>query len=648
MILKSVRVENFKCIEDSNQFSIGPVTCLVGKNESGKTALLQALYKLHPDVPEAGDFEALIEYPRRKWSEYKERHETDPDNVLTTVWELDKADIEVIAQKLGTDALKKATVIATKGCDNVRRWDIEIDEQRVIAHYLSSAELDEEELADLAEPETIADLIAKLRNIEAPSEHQSALLNSLQERFPDEDPAQAAIGILENRLPTFLYFDDYYKLAGEVSINDLMKRQAENRLEPAHRVFISLLDLVGTSPEDIDHIGRFEELVAELEAVSNRLSQEIFEYWSQNKHLEVEFHFDHARPQDSPPFNEGYIFRTRIKNRRHGVTVSFDERSAGFVWFFSFLVWFSQVKRNYGENLFILLDDPALSLHARAQADLLRYINEKLKPHHQVIYSTHSPFMIDPENILSVRTVEDVVVDENIQGTKVGDKVFSTDKDTLFPLQAALGYDITQTLFVGKHTLLVEGPSDLLYLNWFSQELKERRGEYLDRRWVVTPCRGVDKIGSFIALFGGTELYVAVFTDFHKGQKGKVRSLKESELLRAGHVFSAEMYVDQDEADVEDLLGRSCYIALINKCYSLDEPHRLPEERPSDAPIRVLKEVKNHFATLTTETPEFDHYKPALFLLENTAELRTALPDFDQALDRFEKLFKDLNALLTG
>jgi len=452
---------------------------------------------------------------------------------------------------------------------------------------------------------------------------------------------------LESCLPTFLYFADYYKLPGQVSIEDLSQRRAENRLETAHRVFIALLNLVGTSPENIQSMGQFEELVAELEAVSNRLSQEIFEYWSQNRHLEIDFRFDNARPQDPPPFNSGYIFRTRIKNRRHGVTVSFDERSAGFVWFFSFLIWFSQVKRNYGEDLFILLDDPALSLHARAQEDLLRYINEKLKPHHQVIYTTHSPFMIDPDNLLSIRTIEDVVIDEEIEGTKVGDKVLSTDADTLFPLQAALGYDITQTLFVGKHTLLVEGPADLLYLKWFSEQLQERGKEYLDRRWVIAPCGGIDKIGSFLALFGGTKLHVAVLTDFHTGQKGKIRSLKESDLLRAGHVFSAEMYVGEDEADVEDMLARSLYITMINKCYSLNGPHKLPKAKPPNAPIRVVKEVEDHFATLPPESPEFDHYMPALFLMENTADLRTALPDLDQALDRFEKLFKDLNELLT-
>lgn len=94
----------------------------------------------------------------------------------------------------------------------------------------------------------------------------------------------------------------------------------------------------------------------------------------------------------------------------HEVTVDFDDRSAGFVWFFSFLVFFSQVKKIHGDNVVLLLDEPGLSLHAKAQAHLLRYIDEKVKPHHQVIDSTHPPFMIPSDNLLAARTVEDAVI----------------------------------------------------------------------------------------------------------------------------------------------------------------------------------------------------------------------------------------------
>ncbi len=646
MLLKSARVENFKCIEDSSEFAVGPVTCLVGKNESGKTALLQAIYKLNPAVKEEGEFNYL-EYPRVRWSDYKKRRAASPDDVLTTVWELSDEERLSLRDKFGPDALKTATVTVTKGYDNKQYWDLNIDEKKVVAHYLRSAALYHEEMSALERAETISELISVLRSKEFPSVPQSALLNALERNFPNGDPTLAAVNILKGRLPTFVYFADYQKMPGQVSIDELMRKQREQRLQFGERVFLALLDLADTKPEEIQNIGRFEELVAELEAVSNRLSEEIFEYWSQNRHLEVDFRFDAARPADPAPFNTGYVFRTRIRNKRHGVTVSFDERSSGFVWFFSFLIWFSQVRRYFGENLFILLDEPGLGLHARAQADLLRYINEKLKPSYQVIYTTHSPFMIDPENVTGVLTVEDLVVDDRVQGTKVGGRGSAVDADTIFTVQAALGYDITRSVFAGKPTLLVGDPSDFLYLKWFSRELQSRRREHLDPRWIITPSGGIEKIASCLALFGSNRAPVAVLTDLNGEEKEKVRNLKESDLLRKGNVFSAEMYVDQDEANIEDLLGRSLYITLVNNAYTLEGPHRLLEEKAPDAPVSVVKEVESHFATLPPTFARFDPYTPASYLIENTIALRGALPDLERALERFERLFKDLNKVLT-
>lgn len=644
MLLRAAKIENFKAIENSERFSLKEVTCLVGKNEAGKSATIQALYKLNPDVPEKGDFDPLIEYPRRKWSKYKERHETNPDNVLTTEWELDTEDIHALEVKLGPNTLEDKKLIIRKGYDNQRNWSLKIDEEQIAKNYLTKSKLYKRELTKLEELTTITDIVNELKSKESSlSERQTRLLKTLQQNFPEGKPLSEAIKILKERLPTFVYFAEFYNMSGKVSMNDLTKRINENRLETPNRIFMALLDLVGTSPEELNSTGRFEELVAELEAVSNRLSQEIFEYWSQNRYLEVDFDFAHARPEDPPPLNSGWVFHTRIKNRRHGVTVSFDERSAGFVWFFSFLVWFSQVKKNYGEKLIILLDDPGLSLHARAQADLLRYIKEKLSPNYQVIYTTHSPFMIDPDNLLAVRTVEDVVTDKKILGTKIGDNVLASDPDTLFPLQAAIGYDITQTLFIGKNNLLVEGPSDLMYLKWVSKELNAIGKEGLDPKWVIVPCGGVGKVGSFMRLFGGSKLNVVVLTDFHKGVKNQVRSLRESEILRASHVFSADMFVDEDDADVEDLFGRDFYISLINKCYSLDESQKLPEKKPETAPIRVIEEVENHMKALEKH---FDHYTPSVFLTENSARFRLSLTKDMKAIKRFEELFKQINKLL--
>jgi predicted ATP-dependent endonuclease of OLD family len=96
---------------------------------------------------------------------------------------------------------------------------------------------------------------------------------------------------------------------------------------------------------------------------------------------------------------------------------------------------------------------PGLSLHGRAQKDLLKLIDQRLAPRHQVIYTSHSPFMIDPDHLERVRTVIDKV------GTKVSPEIFKADEDTAAPLLTAMGIEMTQTLFIGEHTLLLEGPA---------------------------------------------------------------------------------------------------------------------------------------------------------------------------------------------
>lgn len=641
--LTNVRIENYKCIEDTEPFSVSPVTCLVGKNESGKSAILEALHKLNPADPNGVQFDDLMDYPRRKWSEYKEQATSNPANVLTTVWELEQGDVNALAEVLGPKALRAKHVTLRKGYDNILKWQVDLDEKEIVSFLLKQGKVTGTSAADFKQIESIQDLAEKLDQLPAENELRSAALEQLA-KLSQRDAAATAGEILSARLPKLLYFTEYSRMPGQIAVDDLLQKQQQGTLSDNEKVFRALLSLVKTTPEELRDMSAFEPLIAELEAVSNRLTDEIFTYWSQNKHLDVDFRVDHARLGDPPPLNSGWIFRTRVHNRRHRVTVGFDERSSGFVWFFSFLIWFSQLRNNFGDNMVILLDEPGLSLHGKAQHDLLRYIEERLKPDYQVIYTTHSPFMVNPSDLLRSRTVEDVEEDGVVLGTKVGDKIFSTDADTVFPLQAALGYEITQSLFVGEHTLLVEGPSDLLYLRWFASQLAKAGRVSLDRRWVICPCEGIDKIGSFLALFGGNRLNIAVLTDYRRGIKAKVRSIQESRLLKDGHVFTAATYAGQDEADMEDVIGRAAYVELVNRAYGLGAKLAITAASLPAGP--VVPEIEKRFQTMPPEVAEFDHFTPALFLLENSDAMRATLPDLDTSLERFEALFRDLNSLL--
>ncbi len=645
MRLMEARVRNYKCVLDSNWFTIDDLTCLVGKNESGKTAVLEALEKVSSVDKDRQDF-SETDYPRINQSEYEDSNEVAV--AVDTRWELDDDEVEYINGLVGIDVLRSHTVVLSKDYDNERVWSIDLDNQAAVSALLKESGLNATDRNPLNGIVTPADLIKTLKNLTTPTPRQTTFLKELNEQLPQGSLRATVTAYLGSRVPSFVYYSQYDRLPGRVSVNQLLSAKSSGTLKQLEgaKVFISLLSMVGITPEQLNSIATSEGLISKLEGVQARISRQIFKYWSQNKHLKVRFRFDAAKPGDPPPYNEGMVFQTRIENTRHEATINLSERSTGFIWFFSFLVWFSEVRREHGNNLIVLLDEPGLSLHGRAQYDLLRYIKEELLAKYQVIYTTHSPFMIDASDLLSCRTVEDVVTDgDEVIGTKVGQDILATDRDTLFPLQAALGYELTQSLFVGEHCLLVEGPSDLLYLQWASDQLRARGRTGLDLRWTITPCEGLAKVSSFMVLFGGNNLHIAVLTDFSHGDKAKVRALRESELLREGHVFTADMFVaGASEADIEDMLGRSFYVSLVNAAYELKDATLLPNAKPKSAPQRVTLEVEGHFRTLPASVAEYDHYHPATYLIRNGERL--TLDGLDEALDRFEAFFKQLNAKL--
>src|SRR2546427_1650294 len=114
--------------------------------------------------------------------------------------------------------------------------------------------------------------------------------------------------------------------------------------------------------------------------------------------------------------------------------------------------------------------------------------------------------MVDPAHFERSRIVQDLSIEPDREippgeeGTKVLADVLDASGDSLFPLQGALGYEIYQTLFIGPNSLVVEGVSDLLYLQTMSALLEAQGRTGLDARWTVTPVGGADKVPTFLAL----------------------------------------------------------------------------------------------------------------------------------------------------
>ncbi|MFL9913253.1 AAA family ATPase [Paraburkholderia sp. RL17-337-BIB-A] len=127
MRLNAVHVTNFRSVEDSGKFNVGNMTCLVGKNEAGKTALLSALYGLNAYGTLI--YDKTRDYPRRFVSDFDERHPEGRSIVVNTSWVLDHIDVAAVAAVLGDKALIKPEIGLTRGIGYEKKeWDVPVDD----------------------------------------------------------------------------------------------------------------------------------------------------------------------------------------------------------------------------------------------------------------------------------------------------------------------------------------------------------------------------------------------------------------------------------------------------------------------------------------------------------------------------------------
>lgn len=602
------------------------------------------------------EFDEVIDYPRRFSTRFDERHPDGKAEVIRTWWRLEDADKAAVEEHFGAGVLKGDAFQSEFGFryeNEIRLWTIDIDQGKALENLVSRHALDATERNVLHGVNDGQAADKALTGLAERTPKQEALLQDIK-KSTGSSFTKGVIAVLAARQPKFFFTSHFERMSGMVSIEKLQQDKQNNTVSVGDKIFLDFLEYAGTTLEDLKNVDRREELKAKCEAASNEITEEIFQFWSQNNALEVVIEIDNAKPKDPVPFNTGMVADIRIKNTNHKATLPLSERSAGFVWFFSFLAQFKQLKKTPGNgNAVILLDEPGLTLHGKAQGDLLRYIVERLLPDHQVIFTTHSPFMVPMDRLADVRIVEDVVIEKlgkrpEVKGTKVRSDVLEVSDDTLFPLQGALGYEVTQSLFIGANTWLVEGPSDILYLQVVSQALIKRRRVGLNPKWTLCPSGGIDKIAPFVRLFGGNRINMAVLSDIANGDKTKIENLKKANILKAGHFYTCADFTAQVEADVEDLFETDLFVEMLNGAYKPPSAKvvikaNLMAANPSP---RIVKKAEALFKLMPSSVAEFDHFGASRWLLENPSVLDADTPAVNATLDRFEQIFKSFNQLL--
>ena len=165
MKLIRARVKNFRSVEDSNEFEISGLTCLVGKNEAGKTAVLHALYGLRPF--RSFVFDRVRDYPRRYLSRFDDRHPDGESQVIRTWWVLGNEDLAAVEEQLGEGICTshEFEVWACIGHEG-SYWKLAIDQRACLRHLEKKHKLDAAERSVLKSADTTEQAVPPLTKME--------------------------------------------------------------------------------------------------------------------------------------------------------------------------------------------------------------------------------------------------------------------------------------------------------------------------------------------------------------------------------------------------------------------------------------------------------------------------------------------------
>lgn len=628
MKLTKVTIHKYKSFLTEQTYEVeSQITRIVGKNESGKTALLEALAKSNYFEDNADfQFNKDLDYPRSEL--IKAKHENPA--VLTCEYELSDEDVESVEEDFGKGIISKQTFSLNSYYNNTHTTtgvtvDFDVFKDWLITSF-DVGDQGKELLRAAASFSDLENVVSENDTTPGMKEIQTELNKIKKGAGKWKNPLEGYIYLtyISPAVPKLWYFSDYFSLPCRINLNEFSAGTPTGSMSSEEfKIAKALFELSGLQVSDIQSEANFEAFKAQLEATSNSITDDMFEYWTTNQNLEIRFDIEHTA-------NNVRYLNIRIYNSKHRVTLPLKNRSKGFLWFFSFLVWFSKIQGNKDSKYILLLDEPGLSLHASAQNDLLRFIDEKLAPEYQVIYTTHSPFMIDSLKLNEVRTVYDT---QNPKiGSVVSDAVEEKDSDTLFPLQAALGYTIAQNLYVSPQNLLVEGISDLVYLNHFSTILKSMGKEGLSDDVTIVPVGGADKIATFISLMRGNELSTVCLLDTFTDQGAEVRlkRMVEQKIIADKKILYYHSIIGQAFADIEDLFSKEEYLILYNGAFGTSvQIENLDVNKPIMSQLKRLNGNKS-----------FNHYSPANYMAKNVG----AFTFSQETIERFEKLFVQINS----
>ncbi|MFF2521477.1 AAA family ATPase [Streptomyces liangshanensis] len=609
MRLSAAHVTNYRSVIDSTEFEVEPdKTIVVGANEAGKTAVLRALKQVNPPADQRDGLDALRDYPRSRYTEL-DRGDKEAGDVPVTraTFTLDEDDIAALYDIDASVFAGAKTFVLTRYLDNSRNWDlpgvgrsvqwkdVSKDAARLKTHVEGRGdegqqladELDQL-LAGMRDTAWLAGATANklddwleraLPHIDEENKQADAQFDRLRaaaRRFSIFKQAWDALGA---RVPVFVYYSQYFTVRPRIHLANLAQRQAAGDLDKEYDFGnLCLLDLLGFSAAELSQMvsqpapelppNRQDQnaMVAyraaekawqdqrdarqyKLNAASVLITQLISNVWGDDN-LQLRLVAD-----------DQYLKVVVVDDL--GVEVELDQRSEGFRWLVSFFVVFRAQAKDQLNNAILLLDEPGLHLHPLKQRDFRRTV-EMLAEDNQILYTTHSPFMVGPEELHRVRLVEMV---DRTTGTKIHTQLVSDDPRSVFPLQAALGYDLAQSMFSQRRNLVTEGLTDMWFLEGLAGAMREADVTTMRDNIAIVPAGSSSKVIYYCTLLHSQKLKVSALLDSDAaGEKAAtqddlVRLLKNNQILRTKDYYAGSVL----GPETEDLLRTTLVKVALDK-----------------------------------------------------------------------------------
>ena len=372
----------------------------------------------------------------------------------------------------------------------------------------------------------------------------------------------AAVTELNGRLPVLVYFNNYFRVRPNLHLRRFADRVEQDLLDDDRYDYgnLCLLKLLGFDARELANLGGagdpgddqeafdcyrslLDERSIKLNAASVRLTGEVRSIWNP----------DRTRSEaDTVLIQADGQYLKMVVEDELGVQIEVDQRSAGFQWLVSFFVVFFAEAEDAHANAILLLDEPGLSLHGLKQREFRQTIS-RLARGNQTIYTTHSPFLVGPEELDLVRVVE---MTDRDDGTKVHTSVTASDPAALLPLQEALGYDLAQSLFAQQRNLVLEGLTDFWYFEATAQLLRDADLADLNKKIALLPANTAGKVVYFATILHANNLKVAALLDSDNAgdqaarQETLIHTLGNRKILRTGDVCPGAI----TKPEIEDLL----------------------------------------------------------------------------------------------